>query len=628
MRLWAAGATRGALGAQRKQLLSLGAVVALMAVLGVVSGMELRQMQAVTSRVGTQRVPAVQLLATVDADIRAYRELQLEHVLARNSEAQNPIEARLRARRAAVDSELTRYAGFAARGEEQQLLTSLREAWSRCVEQADLFLVPSRRQDVTTARGYLNGVAQESFIAISEDLDALRSVNDRAVTRDLQNSRSTTSFGLTLTLVLLSVAAFVAIASQIAIFVQNARTERFRSLVQRSSDLTLICHPGGQIRYASSAALEMFGVPHDRLLGRDAVELVDDQHRREISGLFAGLRVNSAANGEGEEAASATPASVECRVQRTGGSIRWVEVAKTDLTTDPAVNGVMLRLRDITVRRRLESELRHAQKLESVGQLASGIAHEINTPIQFIRDNARFLTEAFADLTGLLPEAVTSGSPLRPEGGTGAVDVDFLLEEVPQALAETLEGANRVATIVGAMKAFGHPGGEDKSPADINEAVRNTVAVATSEIKHVADVQLILAEDLPQTWCVLGDINQVLLNLIVNAAHAIGVVNAVTGLQGLITIRTRSEGEYLVIDIQDTGGGIPPEITDRVFDQFFTTKPVGKGTGQGLSLAHALIHDRHDGTITFVSTPGVGTTFTVRIPHKGGASAIGERTNS
>ena len=625
MRFGRPGDTRAAVrGAQRKQLLSLGAVVALMVVLGLASGLELHQVQGATSRVGTKRVPAVQLLASVDADIRAYREVQLEHVLAKNAEAQNPLEARMRASRAAVDSELGRYAGFAARGEERQLLTALREAWSRYVWQANYFLTPSRNQDVKTARGYLNGVAQETFVAISIDLDALRAANDRAVTRDVKASASTTSFGLLLNLVLLGIAAIVAIGSQIAIFIQNMRTERFRSLVQRSSELTLVCDPAGRIGYASSAVSEMLGVTYHKLLGRNVVDLIEEQHRDAVAQLFAGDRSSgetSAAPGDpsdlvdhAAEDAEAAAASVECQIAHSDGSIRWVELTSTDLTADPAVHGVVVRMRDITVRRHLEIELRHAQKLESVGQLAAGIAHEINTPLQFIGDNVRFLTDAFADLATLVPGAGGSDSA---EGGRPPVtDLAFLIEEIPQALAETLEGTQRVQIIVRAMKAFGHPGGEDKAPANINEAVGNTVVVAGSEIKQVAEVELDLAEDLPPTWCMLGDINQVLLNLIVNAAQAIGEAKAGSGGRGVITIRTRSDGEFLSVDIQDTGVGIPPEIADRIFDQFFTTKPIGQGTGQGLSLAHTLIHDRHGGTITFTTVPGVGTTFTIRIPHR------------
>ena len=383
------------------------------------------------------------------------------------------------------------------------------------------------------------------------------------------------------------------IGSQIAIFIQNMRTERFRSLVQRSSDLTLVCDPAGRIGYATSAASEMLGVSHHQLLGRNVVDLIDEQHRDAVAQFFTGNRYE--AETRADDATEAAEASVECQIAHSDGSIRWVDLTSTDLTRDPAVNGVVVRLRDITVRRHLEIELRHAQKLESVGQLAAGIAHEINTPLQFIGDNMRFLTGAFADLATLVPGAHVS------DAGRAEVDLAFLMEEIPQALADTLEGTQRVQIIVRAMKAFGHPGGEEKAPANINEAVGNTVVVAGSEIKHVADVDLVLADDLPPTWCMLGDINQVLLNLIVNAAHAIGEAQAETGRRGVITIRTGSDGEFLTIDVQDTGFGIPPEIADRIFDQFFTTKPVGQGTGQGLCLVHTLIHDRHGGTITFAT---------------------------
>jgi signal transduction histidine kinase len=192
-------------------------------------------------------------------------------------------------------------------------------------------------------------------------------------------------------------------------------------------------------------------------------------------------------------------------------------------------------------------------------------------------------------------------------------DADYLLEEVPGAIAETLDGVSRVATIVRAMKAFGHRG-EDKTMADLNEAVRSTLVVANSEIRYVADVVTELG-DLPLVWCNPGDINQAVLNLVVNAAHAIGEAAEQGRGRGTITVRTRVDGDQVVLEVQDTGVGIAPEIADRVFDQFFTTKDVGVGTGQGLALTYTLIHHRHDGTIVFDSTPGAGTTFTISLPH-------------
>jgi PAS domain S-box-containing protein len=391
--------------------------------------------------------------------------------------------------------------------------------------------------------------------------------------------------------------AVMLIAGQLAVCLDNALAERFRSLVQRSSDLTLVCDAAGTISYASTASVELLGVEEAALAGRSVGDLV---HADDRAALLAWL-------GDADRADV-----LSCRLAADigSGAKRWVETTLTDLTADPAVGGLMLRLRDVTERRQLEDELRHAQKLESVGQLAAGIAHEINTPIQFIGDNIRFLTDAFGDIADVLQAAAPS-QVATAKGGDA--DVDYLLEEIPQALRDTLEGATRVATIVRAMKAFGHPGGEDKAQADLNEAVRNTLVVATSEIRHVADVDLDLDPELPPVVCNLGEINQVLLNLVINAVHAMAAATA-DGGRGRLTVRTRRDGDAVLIQVADTGTGIPAEIADRVFDQFFTTKDVGVGTGQGLALAHTFVHEHHGGTITFESTPGAGTTFSVHLP--------------
>jgi PAS domain S-box-containing protein len=408
--------------------------------------------------------------------------------------------------------------------------------------------------------------------------------------------------------------AVLLIAGQLAVCLERTLAERFRSLVQRSSELTLVCDAAGIISYASSASAELLGVPEAALLGHPVTTLVQPGERDALAawlGPAAGTRT------DGRDAPEPGDALV-CRLADGDREPRWAELTLTDLSADPAVGGLMLRLRDVTERRRLEAELRHAQKLESVGQLASGIAHEINTPIQFIDSNVRFLTDAFADLAGLLratPDtAPSAASASSAASAASVVDIDDLLEEIPLALRDTLEGAIRVASIVRAMKAFGHPGGDSKSYADLNEAVRNTLVVAGGEIRPVADVVADL-DDVPPVWCNLGDINQVLLNLVVNAAHAMAAQQATGGGRGTLTVRTRQDGDDILLEVSDTGTGIPPEIADRVFDQFFTTKEVGKGTGQGLALAHALIHERHAGSITFEPAPGTGTTFRVRLPN-------------
>ena len=279
---------------------------------------------------------------------------------------------------------------------------------------------------------------------------------------------------------------------------------------------------------------------------------------------------------------------------------------------------------DLADRKRLESQLRQAQKLEAVGQLASGIAHELNTPIQFVGDSVRFLQDGFESLQELLEQYRTAVHSLARDTGRLDVpdrlakaddeaDLDYLDENAGPAFTRTLEGISRVAGIVGAMKEFAHPDQGHKVPADLNRAIRNTLTITRNEYKYVANVETDLGE-LPPVLCHAGALNQVLVNLIVNAAHAIADRVGSSGEQGCIRIRSALEGEQVRIDVEDTGAGIPEEIHERIFDPFFTTKEVGRGTGQGLSIARAIVVDRHGGTLTFASEVGRGTTFTVRLP--------------
>jgi len=274
----------------------------------------------------------------------------------------------------------------------------------------------------------------------------------------------------------------------------------------------------------------------------------------------------------------------------------------------------------------MEAHLRQAQKLESVGQLAAGIAHEINTPIQYVGDNIHFLKDSFADLDQLLrsyqdlaeavqTDSVTPALITKMESLAGAVDIVFLRQQIPLAALSSLEGVERVAKIVRAMKEFSHPGGTEKAATDLNHAIETTVTVAHSEWKYVAEMVTDLASDLPKVSCFPSAFNQVILNLIVNAAHAIGdVVKEEEGTKGTIRISTRQDGPWVVIKVSDTGSGIPEGIRHRIFDPFFTTKEVGKGTGQGLTLAWATVVDKHGGQLSFESTVGQGTTFIVRLP--------------
>jgi PAS domain S-box-containing protein len=285
---------------------------------------------------------------------------------------------------------------------------------------------------------------------------------------------------------------------------------------------------------------------------------------------------------------------------------------------------VLVVAQDVTARAQLEMDLRHAQKLEAVGSLAAGIAHEINTPIQFIGDNTRFLLDSFADLAKVLDAyrklgqaagrcGKACGLAQEVTAAEEAADLVFIQEEIPKAIAQTLEGVTRVATIVRAVKEFAHPNPSEKAATDLNQALQSTLIVARNEIKYVADVETDLQE-LPLVQCNGGDMNQVFLNLLVNAAHAIKDRGDGNGLKGAIGVRTRREGDQVVISISDTGCGIPENIQDKIFEPFFTTKEVGRGTSQGLAIARSIVVDNHGGSLTFESVVGKGSTFYIRLP--------------
>jgi len=266
------------------------------------------------------------------------------------------------------------------------------------------------------------------------------------------------------------------------------------------------------------------------------------------------------------------------------------------------------------------------EKLAAVGQLAAGITHEINTPIQFIGDSVTFLKRAIENVTTVLRshnellDAASSDPALAPlveriKAQESELDIAYDLEEMPIAVNRTLEGVGRVAEIVRAMKAFAHPDRKDKSPASINEVLLNALTVARNEYKYVAETVTEFG-DVPVVTCHAGEIGQVFLVLVVNAAHAIADTATVKeGGKGTITVKTRSDGDHhVLITIADTGSGIPVEIRDRIFEPFFTTKEVGKGTGLGLPIARAIITEKHGGSLTFSTEIGRGTTFSVRLP--------------
>jgi signal transduction histidine kinase len=257
-----------------------------------------------------------------------------------------------------------------------------------------------------------------------------------------------------------------------------------------------------------------------------------------------------------------------------------------------------------------------------LGRLSAGLAHEINTPIQYVGDNARFLEEAYRELIRAVEvyrELLDTSNPIgwaerqvRVREVEATIDFDFLEKEIPSAVAQTMQGIERVSTIVRAMKTFSHPGHREHVPADLNEALAATITVTRHQVSDVADFHQELG-GLPPVRCNIADLNQVFLNLIINAADAIEE----TGRRGTITVTTALDGADAVVLITDTGGGIPDDVRGKIFDPFFTTKDVGRGSGQGLPLARGIIQEGHGGTLAVESVLGQGTTFVVRIPVDG-----------
>ena len=388
--------------------------------------------------------------------------------------------------------------------------------------------------------------------------------------------------------------------------------ERYRELFENASDIVFTTELDGRMTSLNRIGRQLLGYSAQEVASLKFFSLVrpefGDQLKADLKSLLAGE----------------TNIRRELEVTAKDGHRVRLEAQPRLILKDGAPVGVQGIARDITGRDVAEMELRHAQKLESVGRLASGIAHEINTPIQFVGDNTRFLQDSFGGLQTL----ITKYQELRDAAGQGAAppelladvqrteessDASYLLEEIPKALSQTLEGVTRVATIVRAMKEFAHPESKEMAAADLNKSLQSTLTVARNELKYVADVETDFGE-LPPVICSVGDMNQVFLNLLVNAAHAIGDVVKDTGAKGKIRVSTRAESDMVHIAIADTGGGIPEAIRNRIFDPFFTTKEVGRGTGQGLSIARSVVVERHKGTLTFDSEVGKGTTFHIRLP--------------
>ncbi len=366
----------------------------------------------------------------------------------------------------------------------------------------------------------------------------------------------------------------------------------------------------GYFPYIGAQAIMDAGMPEDQSNEFGALEMIIPRDgNQEIRERF--------------DQCAAGPFEFEGSMLSPGGlrtEMRWTG------TCEITANAKYLRglMQNITELRRLEHELAAAQKLESVGRLAAGVAHEINTPVQFVADNVQFVRSSLTDINSViqryrdLRQAIQSGADVGAAveaavAAESAADLDYIVENAPLALDSAIDGLGRIATIVRSMKEFAHPDQAKKTAADLNQAIQSTLVIARNEYKYVAEIDTDFGE-LPPVQCYLGEINQVVLNLLVNAAQAIADVVKDTGSMGKLTVRTRLDEDEVEISIGDTGAGIPETVRDKIFDPFFTTKPIGKGTGQGLAIAHSVIVNKHGGKLRFESECGTGTTFFIRLP--------------
>jgi len=277
-------------------------------------------------------------------------------------------------------------------------------------------------------------------------------------------------------------------------------------------------------------------------------------------------------------------------------------------------------------RERVEAELKISQRLEAVGQLAAGVAHEISSPIQYVSDNIQFLRDASLDVLRAID---TLRAAIQERGGAALagvaeeleneIDLDYLRRELPSSADSMQRGVQRIATIVGAMRQLSHPGSEKPCKADLNRTLENALEVTSSAYRYIADVDRQLG-DIPAVTCHAAELGQVFINLIINASHAMESTSR-EGQRGTLRVRTAVEGAHVVVSVSDSGCGIPDAIRHKVFDAFFTTKEVGRGTGQGLAIARSIVVDRHHGKLTFDSVIGCGTTFEIRLPIDGVAGA-------
>jgi len=384
--------------------------------------------------------------------------------------------------------------------------------------------------------------------------------------------------------------------------------------VDQSANMVLITDKKGNIEYINPKFTEISGYAFEDVIGKKPIILQENSNGSSLSRQIW------------KTISSGKEWSGKIQNKSKNSNLYWANVTLSPIKNlKGEITNYLGIMEDITEKMVAENRNAISQKLESIGQLAAGIAHEINTPMQYINDNASFLKDAFVSIQKFLKDLESEISVASSDEVNALkskiqklktdLDIDYIVDEIPKAIEQSQVGINRVTNIIIAMKDFAHPGSKDKNYYDINHGIEVTTTISKNEWKYNADIELVLEKNLPDVYCLQDELNQVILNMIINSSHAIQEkFGKESGEKGLIKIETRRENECALISISDNGKGIKPENLNKIFDPFFTTKQVGKGTGQGLAISHDIIVNKHGGQIYVDSKYGMGTKFTIKIP--------------
>jgi two-component system, NtrC family, sensor kinase len=394
----------------------------------------------------------------------------------------------------------------------------------------------------------------------------------------------------------------------------------FAAIFETASDGIVIINEDAVIVRCNSAVRQMTGLSAEQLTGASFASLLGNVAGRPCDEAFREFLERVAGN-----------SAQEFELKGIDNAIIPVAISTSEFYI-VNTRRFTVTLRDMSEQKQLQRDLYQAQKLESIGQLAAGIAHEINTPMQCVSGNVEFLRNCYERLFQVLDnyQEYLEGPELSWLERKHTMDqlkeqchYNHIREQAPPAIEEAADAVQKVIEIVRAMKAMSHPGTQEKVPTDVNELVRSATTISRNRWKYAAELKLDLNPQLAHIMALPAELNQVMLNLIVNAGDAVlDKIGEDRNGDGLITIRTRNESDGVLIEVEDTGMGIPDDVKERIFDPFFTTKEVGKGTGQGLAISYDVVVNKHGGRISVETVPGIGTTFTVWLPLDAACSRV------